>query len=774
MKHFFAALLALGLSLELALAQTFPAVPAAPPASLQDQALRTWLTQNWYDGKRTVLSYSAARAKMYNYADNFNNTVTCVYSGYSVARPLNFNNSSTSITNINCEHTVPQSWFDEAVRMQSDMHHLFPTVIQWNSDRGSDPFAEIPDAQTQKWIRFLTSQSTIPSANIDEYSEDTNTQFEPREDHKGNLARAVFYFYTVHAGQTFDTGKGMLSAVGNPATLYQWHLQDPVDAREQERNRRVAASQGNYNPYINDPSLVARAWGFQPAGPAVSFAAASGSIAEGNAGTTTYTFTLTANPAPTAAGTVQVAVDPMATTATSPADYTFSTQTVTFAAGQTTQTVTLAVNGDTQPEADETVRLVLQNATSGLTAGSPASHDFTITNDDGAPATVSFAAASGSITEGNTGTVTYTTNVTLTGTVPSAGFTVPVSVVSTSSTAGAADFTLNTTLLTFAASTTPQTLPVTVTVTADALAEGDELVVLRLGQPSNAVVLLSTNPEHTLTITDDDLPPLGTPCTRPFFSQYIEGAVGNTKAIEIFNPAPYAINLNGLRVQTFTNGANTPLYTLNLTGMLASGETYVIANAQSEQIVIDESDITSDVTFFNGDDAIALFQGTDTLDVIGRIGQDPGTNWPIPSGGSTLDNTLVRRPNVSRGQPRWNLAAAEWQAVGVGNYQGMGSHTSTACVTTSTRALQTVRGGLYVYPNPASGRVQVQVPGLSARASAHILLVDALGRPVRQLTQTLGAADIASLELRGLSAGLYQVVVEVGSKRYTSRVVVQP
>ena len=234
----------------------------APPSTLEGTELKVWLRENWYDGKRQVLDYGTARGKMYNYVDNYNNTVTCVYSGYDQPWTYSETSTTTSSSTINCEHTIPQSWFNETERMRTDIHHLYPTVIQWNSDRGSDPFAEIPDNQTIKWIRNLTAQSTIPTTNIDEYSEDTNTQFEPREDHKGNLARSVFYFYTMHAGQSFDSGKNVLTAVADANTLYQWHIQDPVDDRERERNRRVEVAQGNRNPYIDYPELVAKAWGF--------------------------------------------------------------------------------------------------------------------------------------------------------------------------------------------------------------------------------------------------------------------------------------------------------------------------------------------------------------------------------------------------------------------------------------------------------------------------------------------------------------------------------
>ncbi|MDB5233161.1 MAG: hypothetical protein JWR44_154, partial [Hymenobacter sp.] len=289
MKHFFASLtVALGLLPAVLQAQTVPPMPAAAPANLSGVQLRDWYRQNWYDGKRVELSYATARGKMYNYADNYNNTVTCVYSGYQETVPFSTTNTSTTtVARINCEHTVPQSWFNQTVRMRSDMHHLYPTYDTWNNLRGSDPYADIPDAQTQTWMRLLVSQNTIPTANLPEWSEDTNTQFEPREDHKGNVARSIFYFYTMHANQPdlIATGHNNINAVADINTLYAWHLADPVDAHEIERNRRVAVSQGNYNPYIEHPETVATAWGLTPPGPVFSFATAAGTIAEGNAGT---------------------------------------------------------------------------------------------------------------------------------------------------------------------------------------------------------------------------------------------------------------------------------------------------------------------------------------------------------------------------------------------------------------------------------------------------------------------------------------------------------
>ncbi|OON67197.1 endonuclease [Hymenobacter sp. CRA2] len=769
MKHLFATLLLTGLSLASVTAQT---LPPAPPASLQGVALRDWLRQNWYDGKRVDLGYDQARGKMYNYVDVFNGQLTCVYSGYSV--PKTIDSTATSTANvglINCEHTIPQSWFNEVSRMRSDIHHLYPTYTQWNSNRGSDMFAEIPDAQTRIWMRNTTSQSSIPSSNIDEWSEDSGSLFEPREDHKGNLARTAFYFYTMHAGQNFDSGKEVITALADLQTLYQWHLADPVDAHERERNRRAAKAQGNFNPYIVDPSLVAKAWGFAPAGPTVTFAAATGSIVEGNGGTSSYTATLSVSPAPTATLTVEVAVDAANSTATSPSDYTYTTQTVTFAAGQTSQTVTLTINGDTQPEADETVRLVLQNAAAGLSIASPNAHDVTIRNDDGQPPLVSFAAATGSIVEGNSGTSSYTVNVVLSGAAPTGAFTLPISVDAAGSTADATDYTLNTTSLSFGAGVT--SLPVQVTVNGDATAEPNETVRLLLGQPSGGGVAVSAPTAHVLTITNDDAAAPGGSgnCAQLFFSEYVESS-GATRAVEIYNPSANAINLSTYRLLRFANGSRTPQAPYTLSGIIAPGGTYVVATPASVSQVLAVANATSSVVDFNGDDAMALFNGTDTLDIIGVIGQQ--ANWTIPGGGATTNATLIRRPTVGSGNLRWSTAAAEWQGRNVDDFSDLGRHTNTSCgTTTGTTKAAALGVGIEVFPNPTAGAVQVRLPGLSGTHTATVGLYDGLGRQVLSTQRTLRGAEATNLSLPTLPAGLYSLRVTVNGVQHTARVAVQ-
>lgn len=191
--------------------------------------------------------------------------VVGVYTGYFVPFDCNpscdpnqdvFNNGA----GINTEHTWPQSLLSGDPGPRSDLHHLFPTQVQANGDRANFPFAEIPDATTTRWYRGAPpyNQTAVPVSNIDEYSElRSGTSFEPREDHKGNVARALFYMRAVWDGQVTAS---YLDAA-QQRTLYSWHYADPISAADQARSSRVAGYQsGKENPFVLDSTLVRRAF----------------------------------------------------------------------------------------------------------------------------------------------------------------------------------------------------------------------------------------------------------------------------------------------------------------------------------------------------------------------------------------------------------------------------------------------------------------------------------------------------------------------------------
>ena len=85
-----------------------------------------------------------------------------------------------------------------------------------------------------------------------------------------------------------------------------------------------------------------------------------------------------------------------------------------------------------------------------------------------------------------------------------------------------------------------------------------------------------------------------------------------------------------------------PSSTLNLTGMLLSGDVYVICNNSAATAFKSLADTLHSVTSWSGDDAVELVANGTTIDVIGQIGFDPGSAW-TNSGVSTRNQTRVRK-----------------------------------------------------------------------------------------------------------------------------------
>jgi len=140
---------------------------------------------------------------------------------------------------INVEHTWPQSKFGGSDRrlQKSDLHHLYPTDSQLNGIRGNNPFGEVSQE----------SQNTkCPMSHIG-YDNAGQKVFEPPQAHKGNVARALFYFSIRYK---------MKISTNEEAALRLWNIDDPVDAAELLRNEQVEGYQGNRNPFIDQPDLA--------------------------------------------------------------------------------------------------------------------------------------------------------------------------------------------------------------------------------------------------------------------------------------------------------------------------------------------------------------------------------------------------------------------------------------------------------------------------------------------------------------------------------------
>jgi len=219
----------------------------------------------------SVLPEAQAKDRMYDTIDVTSEDgldgVVGVYTGWFV--PFDCSPScdpSQDVFNggagLNMEHTWPRAFGADAGNAQWDLHHLFPTRVDVNGDRGNLEFDESPDAQTTRWYREDGSQTTIPDgAIIDEFSElRSGIAFEPREDHKGDVARAMFYFYTMYEAQADASGGGPFFDA-QKETLYDWAYADPVRLKEYDRTLAIAPFQSNEpNPFVLDSTLIRRAY----------------------------------------------------------------------------------------------------------------------------------------------------------------------------------------------------------------------------------------------------------------------------------------------------------------------------------------------------------------------------------------------------------------------------------------------------------------------------------------------------------------------------------
>lgn len=209
----------------------------------------------------TTLGYNPARDILYSAIDiKQGNQLSGIYSNFTITLDPDLDPSTDAYNQgINCEHTFPQSYGAGDEPQKSNMHHLFPCKSNVNSSRNNHPYGEIPDEDTDNWYFSSTVLHSIPTSNLDMYAEKENDgidRFEPREAVKGDIARAMFYFFCIYNDAADE---GFFN--NQKDVLFQWHLQDPADEDEIDRTWRIAEYQNNLpNPFIIDESLAERIW----------------------------------------------------------------------------------------------------------------------------------------------------------------------------------------------------------------------------------------------------------------------------------------------------------------------------------------------------------------------------------------------------------------------------------------------------------------------------------------------------------------------------------
>jgi len=129
----------------------------------------------------------------------------------------------------------------------------------------------------------------------------------------------------------------------------------------------------------------------------------------------------------------------------------------------------------------------------------------------------------------------------------------------------------------------------------------------------------------------------------------------------------------------YFNGSPTDGLTINLTGVVADGDVFVVAHSSANATILAQADQTNGSGWYNGDDAVVLRKGTTVIDVIGQIGFDPGTEWGTGLT-STADNTLRRKTTICQGDTNGSDAfdpAIEWDGYATDTFGGLGSHSAS-------------------------------------------------------------------------------------------------
>ena len=263
------------------------------------------------------------------------------------------------------------------------------------------------------------------------------------------------------------------------------------------------------------------------------------SVTEGDTGNTFATFDVHLSEASN--DTVTFSYTTEDNTASAGSDYNSTSGTVTFAPGQTTQTISIPIAGDTLDENNETFAVNLSQASNATITD--AQGVGTIVDDDNPPVVLpELSIHDVTITEGDNGTSNAVFSVTLSSATAQ---TVTVKYNTSNGTAVAgSDYNSTSGTVTFAPDQTTQTI--SIPIAGDTLDENNETFAVNLSNPSQATI---ADPRGVATIIDDDQTATNSPITVDFFVSHDWG-IGFTGGMTITNDGNSSLSSWALEFDT--------------------------------------------------------------------------------------------------------------------------------------------------------------------------------------------------------------------------------
>ncbi|CAL6077081.1 Extracellular_nuclease [Hexamita inflata] len=234
----------------------FPLLLAELYPGKYGKELRELLNNYTAEGHKT-LGYSLVRKHLYSYVYNSpaDNAVYCAYTGSKMPCGYGQMNSDCN-ADLNCEHTVPQSFFSKQDPMVSDIHHLRAVWKMANSARSDFAFKELPDKNINMYYGDNFQKNPHKPKDPENWSAAGSQKFTPRNQQKGDTARAVAYFYVRYPTQAGSVTKTFASV----DTMIEWDEKFEPSQLQMEQYHRSVEVQGNKNPFQEEKGLVARAY----------------------------------------------------------------------------------------------------------------------------------------------------------------------------------------------------------------------------------------------------------------------------------------------------------------------------------------------------------------------------------------------------------------------------------------------------------------------------------------------------------------------------------
>lgn len=470
-----------------------------------------------------------------------------------------------------------------------------------------------------------------------------------------------------------------------------------------------------------------------------SWSVTSNGDAAEDSGFLTYTVTRSGNNISSAA-TIQFAT--MGGTAAAGSDYTAVNQTLSFAAGELSKTVTVAIAGDALLEAGETVNVLISNASSGFVSKGTAS--ATIVDGDQS----SWSVVGNAGTDEGASALTYTVSRTN----PTGVATIVFTTGGGTATAGT-DYTAASQTLTFAAGEASKT--VAVAVSEDAAVEGNETVLAMIGNASSGVV---ANGVASATILDNDasvwsLSAIDTAGERG--SQAITYVISRTGAL-----GAAVVRLTG----EGGTADSTDIIAFDVFYTFAAGEAVKTISRNIVDDAVPELHETSSMY-------LALNSGTGNLggspEVTTTITDDDQMGWSVAGGGDASEGAGVITYTVTRTGPLGTAATVQF-TTGGGTATPGGDYTAGS-QTLSFAAGESVKVVTVALNNDAAPEANETVGVFLSNASAGAIVQATASATILDNDQPVWS--VASVGAAGEGAGvLAYLVTRTGDSSATATI----